>query len=422
MKQRTTVVLAVTLVCLFGPATSSHVHAQKEKAAALWRDPVTSSASSQIFATPQVAGAGHRTTVQTNGVEYPVVVVRGTPYEMGFHVGRLAAEQIRTVIPPTVEKIEQQLAVSRDVLVEVWSRTIAYSDPRVAQELAGVADGAGVELSLLQALHAVPLLMPYSCSSIAVWGDATVDGHLYQSRNLDWSLEVGAHNIPLIIVYLPDEGIPHVVPTFAGMIGAHTGLNIRGIALSEMGDASQKEAPYRVHATHFTTFFRTMLYDGQSLGQVLEIFHRQHHTKRYHYVFGDGQNELGAVKILAHTTAPPTERLKIWRDNDPTDEFAPQVLPCVVYNDEGRGAFPYLKDQFGKWDAEKVIELANRIPIKGGNVENVVYDATSLKMWVSYASGDEEAYKRPYVLLDLRTLDADQDGSPDLNPWLLKKE
>ena len=30
----------------------------------------------------------------------------------------------------------------------------------------------------------------------------------------------------------------------------------------------------------------------------------------------------------------------IWKDNDPTDEFAPAVLEQVVYNDEGRGAFP----------------------------------------------------------------------------------
>jgi hypothetical protein len=275
-----------------------------------------------------------------------------------------------------------------------------------------------VALATTQALHAVPLLMPYSCSSIAVWGQATVDGHLYQSRNLDWSLDVGAHEVPLIVVYLPNSGTPHVVPTFAGMIGAHTGMNACGIVLSEMGDASAKEAPYQVHATHFTTFFRTLLYDSDSLTRVLEIFQQQDHTKRYHYVFGDGRNELGAVKILAHWSLPPEERLRIWRDNDPTDEFAPQILPCVVYNDEGRGAFPYLRDGYGQWDAEKVIALANRIPIKGGNVENVVYDATSLKLWVSYAAGTEEAYLRPYVPLDLQTLDADGDGQADLAPWL----
>jgi len=378
----------------------------------------TGAVISQAFATPAVGGRGAKGWVANGQTRYPVVVVRGTPYEMGFHLGRLASEEIQQFVPAALGKIEQQLSVKREVLVEVWSRTAAYSDPRVAQELAGLADGAGVELAMLQAVHAVPLLMPYSCSSIAVWGEATTDGHLYQSRNLDWSLEVGAHDFPLIVVYLPTAGNPHVVPTFAGMIGAHTGMNLNGIALSEMGDASGKEAPYQVHAAHFTVFFRTMLYDANSLSQVMDIFAAQSHTKRYHYVFGDGRNELGAVKVRAHWSAPPADRLRVWRDNDPTDEFAPHVLPCVVYNDEGRGAFPYLQELHGKWDAEKVIELANRIPIKGGNVENVVYDATALRLWVSYAAGDVEAYRRPYVELDLRTLDADQDGRADLADWL----
>jgi hypothetical protein len=35
-------------------------------------------------------------------------------------------------------------------------------------------------------------------------------------------------------------------------------------------------------------------------------------------------------------------------------------------------------------------------------------------MWVSYAKGTEEAYLRPYVHVDLTTLDVDGDGEPEL--------
>jgi len=136
-------------------------------------------------------------------------------------------------------------------------------------------------------------------------------------------------------------------------------------------------------------------------------------TKRYHFVFGDGRNEHRAVKIRAHSPEPPNRRVLVWKDNDPTDEFAPNVLSCVVYNDEGRGAFPTLKKEYGKLNGEKLIDLANRIPIKGGNVVDTVYDATDLRLWVSYAKGDQEAYQRPYVALDLKTIDIDHDGVPD---------
>ena len=358
---------------------------------------------------------GHQIMVNEGAAQVPVVVVKGTPYEMGRQLGEIIGPQMKQFIPAAMEGILKKLGVTSDYLREVWARSAAFGDDRVEQEMAGLADGSGVPLALLQTMHAVPLLMPYSCSSLAAWGPATEDGHLYQTRNLDWSLEVKAHEFPVIVVYIPDKGNAHVIPTFAGMIGAHTGMNVRGIALAEMGDAPAREMPYQIHAPHFTVFFRTMLYDSNSLGEALTIFQNQPQTKRYHYVFGDGLSDKRAVKIRAHSPEPPDKRIIIWKDNDPTDETAPSVLPGIVYNDEGRGAFPTLKVEHGKLNAEKMIKLANSIPIKGGSVVNVVYDATALRLWVTYAHGDEEAYQRPSVFLDLRTLDADKDGKPDLS-------
>lgn len=367
------------------------------------------------FSTPEaIGGSGHRMTVGKGESTFPLIVVRGTPYEMGYHLGRQFSEEMHRFVPAALTGIMAELHADEDTLLEVWSRSVAYGDDRVEQELAGLADGSGLPLRTLQAMHAIPLLMPYSCSSIAAWGDATVDGHLYQTRNLDWSMEVGAHEFPMIVLYLPTDGTPHIVPSFAGMIGAHTGMNTQGIVLSEMGDASAKEAPYLIHAPHFTVLFRSMLYDADSMTKALAIFESHAHTKRYHYVFGDGKNEVRAVKVRAHTPEPIGQQIKIWKDNDPNDEFAPNVLSCVVYNDEGRGAFPTLKKERGKLDGEKLIALANSIPIKGGNVENVVYDATALRLWVSYAKGSQEAYQRPYTYIDLMQIDADQDGTPDL--------
>lgn len=388
----------------------------RDKAATLRGQPASETASSnQLYQRPAASGtSGHRITIGEGEHQIPVVVVRGTPYEMGRQLGELIGDEMRVFIPQAMAGITAELGVNESALRDVWSRTAAYTDDRVEQELTGLADGSGMSLSLIEAMHAVPLLMPYSCSSIAAWGKATEDGHLYQTRDLDWSLEVGAHEFPVIVIYIPDKGIPHVVPTFAGMIGAHTGMNARGVVLSEMGDASAKERPYNVDAPHFTTLFRTLLYDAESLTQALQIFKQTPMTKRYHFVFGDGQTDHRAVKIKAHSPEPAGQRLMIWKDNDSTDEFAPNVLSCVVYNDEGRGAFPTLKSEYGKLNGEKLVQLASQIPIKGGNVEDVVYDATALRMWVSYAKGDKEAYQRPYVFLDLNTLDADHDGKPDL--------
>jgi isopenicillin-N N-acyltransferase like protein len=91
------------------------------------------------------------------------------------------------------------------------------------------------------------------------------------------------------------------------------------------------------------------------------------------------------------------------------------VLAEVVYQDEGRGAFPTLEAEHGRLDASRLMGLCNQIPIKGGNVLNVVFDATKLRVWASYAGGSKEAYQRPYVFVDLAALDGDRDGIPDLS-------
>jgi hypothetical protein len=367
-------------------------------------------------------GFGHRSVLTNGAARVPVVVVGGSPYQMGWHLGHLTKEAIGQIAPALVTGFKKELGVNDEALDLAWATTAGYTDARVQQQLVGLAEGSGQPVRLLQHVHCLPLLMPYSCSSIAAWGSATEDGHLYQTRNLDWSLRAGAHEFPVLVVYVPTQGHAHVTPAFAGFIGAHCGMNAAGIVLSEIGDAPAKEMPYDLHAPHFTTWFRSLLYDADSLTETLDQFRAIPPTKRYHFVFGDGRADRRAVKISAATGggfAKP--KIDIWADNDATDELAPRVLSCVVYHDEGRGAFPTLDSQRGKLNAEKLINLANSIPIKGGNVVNTIFDATALRLWVSYAGAGLEAYQRPYVFLDLARLDADADGRPDFGPTQVKQ-
>lgn len=359
-------------------------------------------------------GAGHRFLLTNGMARVPVAVVRGTPHQMGWHLGRLMREEIARLSPAVVAGFKQELRVDDAALDHAWATTAGHTDSRVLQQLVGLAEGSGQPVRLLQHVHCLPLLMPYSCSSIAAWGAATEDGHLYQTRNLDWSLAAGAHEFPVLVVYLPESGQPHVTPSFAGFIGAHCGMNAAGLVLSEIGDAPAKEMPYNLHAPHFTAWFRTLLFDAGTLSGALDMFGKVPPTKRYHFVFGDGRTERRSVKIRAATGGGRARpEIDIWRDQDPADELAPKVLSCAVYHDEGRGVFPALSAVAGRLNGEKMIALANSIPIKGGNVMNAVFDATGLRLWVSYAGGGQEAYQRPYVFLDLARLDADADGRPD---------
>jgi hypothetical protein len=92
--------------------------------------------------------------------------------------------------------------------------------------------------------------------------------------------------------------------------------------------------------------------------------------------------------------------LVIWKDNDPTDEMAPAVFPDIVYHAESRTptALGHLTEYGqGRYDMDAVIQLSKSIGTLGGNLMNAAYDATAREVWISYALGEECAYRRPYV-------------------------
>ena len=78
------------------------------------------------------------------------------------------------------------------------------------------------------------------------------------------------------------------------------------------------------------------------------------------------------------------------------------MLPYVVYNTMNNPvAFKMLKEYYGKFDAEKMIGLSRAVADEDGNLMDVVYDATTLEMWIAYANGSEDASKQEYVHLSL---------------------
>lgn len=358
---------------------------------------VVASATLLLLSAPVHAG-GYLTSVGEGDDKIPLIVVWGTPYEMGHRQGELIRDEAAQLIDTflTLVQTAEPERFSDKNMDEAWEKIAPHTDPRFIEELKGLSAGSGIPLQKLIRAHVMPVIADYSCSGIAAWGTATKNGHLYQTRNLDWDMHVKAQDHPCIVVYLPDRGTPHVNITFAGCIGSNTGMNAAGIVLSEMGDSPGKDYPFNLDGTHFTTLFRTVLYDADGLDKAVDLFKSARRIKKYHYVVGDGKN-LQAVKMLAH--APD---LVIWKDNDLQDELAPNIMPSVVYQDEGRGAYEPLKEVYGKIGHREMIDIACRIPIKGGNILDVVYDATALEFWVAYAEKDIEAYQRPFVHVRLK--------------------
>ena len=339
---------------------------------------------------------GYRVTLGTAPDCFPVVVVTGTPKEMGLALGALMRPEIQTFAPRFLEMAQQEEGgkLSATNLDKAWESMEPFMGPQFVEEMEGLAEGAGLPLQLLKRVHMIPAISEYSCSGIAMWGKATRNGHLYQIRNLDYTTTAHLQDFRCVVVYIPKNGLAHINPSFAGSIGCHTGMNEEGITLTEIGDSPASDGPYDMHGLHFMIMFRQILSSAKTLDEAVQMIKDAKRIKKYHFVVGDGKIPA-AVKMKAW--APD---LVIWKDNDPTDELAPTVFPDIVYHAESRDptAQAHLGEYGqGRYDIDAVIQLSKSVGTLGGNLMNVAYDATAREAWISYALGDECAYRRPYV-------------------------
>jgi isopenicillin-N N-acyltransferase like protein len=346
---------------------------------------------------------GYRTTVGTAPDCFPLIVVTGTPKEMGLALGTLMRPEIQAFAPRFLEMAQnaEGAKVSTANLDNAWQSMQPFMGAQFVEEMEGLAEGAQVPLALLKRVHMIPAVSEYSCSGVAIWGKATRTGHLYQIRNLDYTTSAHLQDFRCVVVYIPKSGIPHINPSFAGSIGCNTGMNLEGITLTEIGDSPAKDGPYEMHGIHFMILFRQILYSAKSLEDAVQMIKDAKRIKKYHFVVGDGKKPA-AVKMKAW--AP---NLTIWKDNDPADEMAPEVFPQIVYHAEGRTptARGHLSQYgHGDYDIDAVIQLSKAIGSLGGNLMNAAYDATAREVWISYALGEECAYRRPYLRVKMKDL------------------
>ncbi len=335
--------------------------------------------------------------------EVKVAVVKGTPYEMGYQLGTLLKDDIKSALTYFLKAAQQESPqlMSDKMLDKAWDANAPFIDKRVKEEMKGMAEGSGIDIKMLQRNHIIPVISPYACSGVAVWGKGTANGHTLHIRNLDFSMDAKLQDHPVVVIYVPSQGTPHVNVSFAGYIASHTGMNANHLVFGEKGESPRSEMPYDLKGAHFSFLFRTMMYDDKTLTDILNTIKTTKLIKRYFLFFSDGKEATqGGAKVLVST--PDEVKYHIWKDNDPNDNVAPNVFPNVIYQTMNNDtAAVIIKENLGKFDVNKMIALSKAVA-DDHNLMDVVYDATTLELWVAYANGETgRAADQKYVHISM---------------------
>lgn len=174
-------------------------------------------------------------------MRFKEITVRGTAYERGFTYGQLCKKEIEISMKGYERLYNDTKGVSWKEarrISEYYLSLVRDFEPDYAEEMRGIADGAGVDLLDIAALNSRTEIMyadclnagVTACTSISLMAQATEGGHIIAAQNWDYS-KLLKDGVVIVHVYQEDKPNFVMLAEGAGMIGG-IGMNDRGIAVT----------------------------------------------------------------------------------------------------------------------------------------------------------------------------------------------
>lgn len=116
--------------------------------------------------------------------------------------------------------------------------------------------------------HALQDLALVGCSSFAAWGEKSEDGNLILGRNFDFYVNDAFAENKIVAFINPKEGHPFMMVTWAGMIGAVSGMNKEGLTVTI--NAGKSKIPMTAK-TPISILTREILQHAQNIDEAIAI-------------------------------------------------------------------------------------------------------------------------------------------------------
>lgn len=230
----------------------------------------------------------------------PLTVISGTPRERGFAYGQKYQAGIHDFLKQEIYNAFIQKPSPKDEMLRyagACGKVIREACPIIHEELAGIAEGAGLTLDEIilitlheELYHRGVLPKVEHCTAVAMGPPDTGDGRTYVGQTWDWMPSVAGKSAIIEWRRPTKEGPSVLAYGFPGLwVGA--GLNSEGIALTwTSADLGNKATGARVGLPAYVLL--THLLYQKDLDSVIREAKRDKHAGWFTFVLADGKGRL----------------------------------------------------------------------------------------------------------------------------------
>ena len=328
-----------------------------------------------------------------------VLLLQGTPDEMGAQHGALLKKEIKNVLNRILYGVGVGSSFAKGrwffgEIEEAQSRLNPYIAPRYLAEMDAIALATGHEKEEIRLANFFPEL--FHCSGFAIFGNATQDGALYHGRILDYLRGMGLEQNAVVIVSKPDTGNAWVNISYAGFVGSVTAMNEKKVAIGEMGGRGEGNWDGKPMAQ----LVRECMEKADTLEQAVEIMRKGPRTCEYYYVISDGKTKR-AVGIAATPT-----KFETVGPGQAHERLPHAVKDAVLLSagDRYEKLVERVREDFGEFTADSARDLMKRPVCMNSNIHSVLFAPETLDFWVANADSKDPASHTRYTKYNLADL------------------
>lgn len=195
--------------------------------------------------------------------------------------------------------------------------------------------------------HALQDLAMVGCTSLAVWNENTEDGDLLIGRNFDFYVGDDFSRNKLVEFVQPEDGIPYMSVSWAGMIGVVSGMNKEGITVTI--NAGKSKIPLTAK-TPISLVTREILQYARTIDEAITIAKKRSVFVSESILVGSA-NDKNAVII---EVSP--KNFGVYKVQNTSKVFCTNHFQSDAYKDDVRNQ-KHIKESHSAYRYEKLQEL-----------------------------------------------------------------